>query len=544
MTGNWNLTIAEVIKRPVFAHAEVVAGSRGLTHPIRWVHILESASNAHFLNGGELILSTGVGFGEDTDKRLDYLNELISRKVVGLCIELGSYVPQIPSDMLEQAELHQFPLIVFHQPVRFVDITLDLHGLIVSRQTEALRTLEAYSRDLQQLTLQAQGIPKLLNHLQAHVHALVFYLPVEESPLFAPERAKASQDHLTRQIISAHQNGMLSTKEHGMFDISEREQIMYQPIQLMGHVLGYLGLHLYEREPEEFLHLTLDYTATAMAQILMRKMFAEERSLDSQNRLFDDLLADRYKQEEQIRGLLGIVSTKKTASYYAAMMEVSWGKMRFDAVAESPFHELTGVVRSVLLRHGFRSLLRIKGHRLYLLLIEKQSLESPREQVAAAFMELERICNQALGREDQLLYGISRLSDQYADVYRHFQEAEQVLSIRTDLTSPFFDDLGVYRLLMHVQSSQALQSFITDYLGPLIKHDLEYNSQLLQTLRALLDHNASKQETSEALFIHRQTLYHRLDKIRSLIGENFLAPHQRICLEVALRAYEWISKKK
>ncbi|MGO0061535.1 PucR family transcriptional regulator [Brevibacillus fluminis] len=544
MTGNWSLTIAEVIQRPVFAHAEVVAGKRGLTHPIRWVHILEAAANAHFLNGGELILSTGVGFGEDTDKRLDYLHELINRKAVGLCIELGSYVPHIPSDMLELAEQNQFPLIVFHQPVRFVDITLDLHELIVSRQTEALRKLEAYSRGLQQLTLQAQGIPKLLNHLQAHVHETVFFMPVEEAPIYAPERSKALQEQLTGQLAAALSSGKFSEKEHGLFDFAENEQVMYQPIQLMGHVLGYLGIVLYKREPEEFLHLTLDYTATAMAQILMRKMFSEERSLDSQNRLFDDLLADRYKQEEQIRGLLGIRPTKKIATYYAAMMEVSWGKMRYDAVAESPFHDLTGVIRSVLLRKGFRSLLRIKGHRLYLLLIEKQPLEAPREMVADAFKELEGICSQALGRDDVLLYGISRPSDRYADVYRHFQEAEQVLSIRTDLGSPFFDDLGVYRLLMHVQSSQALQSFITDYLGPLIRHDQEYNSQLLQTLRVLLDHNASKQETAEALFIHRQTLYHRLDKIRSLIGDNFLEPHQRICLEVALRAYEWVEKKR
>lgn len=544
MTSNWRLTIAEVIQRPVFLHAKVVAGSRGLPHPIRWVHILEAASNAHFLNGGELILSTGVGFGEDIDKRLDYLNELIRRKAVGLCIELGSYVPQIPTDMLELAELHQFPLIAFHQPVRFVDITLDLHELIVSRQTEALRRLEAYSRNLQQLTLQTQGIPKLLNHLQAHVHAQVFFMPVEETPIFVPEQSKITQALLIEPFTNAHETGKLAGKENGSFAVTDKEQIMYQPIQLMGHVLGYLGIVLYQREPEEFLHLTLDYTATAMAQILMRKMFAEERSLDSQNRLFDDLLADRYKQEEQIRSLLGIRPTKKTAAYYAAMMEVSWGKMRFDAVAESPFHELTGVIRSVLLRHGFRSLLRMKGHRLYLLLIEKQPLETPREQVEAAFEELERICSQALGKEDRLHFGISRLCDRYADVSRHFQEAEQVLTIRSDLTSPFFDDLGIYRLLMHVQSTQALQSFISDYLGPLINHDKEYNSQLLKTLRVLLDHNASKQETAEALFIHRQTLYHRLDKIRALIGENYLAPHQRICLEVALLAYEWLEKKR
>ena len=82
----------------------------------------------------------------------------------------------------------------------------------------------------------------------------------------------------------------------------------------------------------------------------------------------------------------------------------------------------------------------------------------------------------------QIQYGVSRLSKRFAHAYHHFQEAEQVLTFSSHAISPFFDDLGIYRLLMHVEQGHVIDSFIEDYLGdPLLRHDQAHGSQLLLT---------------------------------------------------------------
>ena len=48
----------------------------------------------------------------------------------------------------------------------------------------------------------------------------------------------------------------------------------------------------------------------------------------------------------------------------------------------------------------------------------------------------------------------------------------------------------------------------------------------------------SKTETAEQLHIVRQTLYHRIDKIYELIGNDFMDPYKRQAIEVAISAYE------
>jgi purine catabolism regulator len=540
MSAEWRMTVADVIKRPLFQHAEVAAGGQGLTRPVRWVHVLETADTGRFLNGGELILSTGLGFGEDKEKRLAYLAELIRRKAVGLCIELGAYIPHIPADMLELADHHDFPLIVFHQPVRFVDITQDLHESIVNRQMQALRELELYSRTLQQLSLQAQGIPRLLGHFQSAVHTQVFFYPLEGTPLYVPAPPQFVQLELS-ELLRSHLS-TVPTKEAtgGSLPLSDKRRIVYQPVVALGYLFAYVGLFTYEREPDEYLLLMLDSTVSALAQVLMRKIFAEEQALASENRLLDDLIANRTLPEEQIRALLGIHGRSKTPSFHVLLMDVQ-REVQAEAV-ELPPHELTGVFRSLFARLGFRSFIRCRGNRFYFLVVENQSFDDSRSSLEKAILECKRIVRKAMGEQSRALFGVSRSGDRFAEATKHIAEAEQALAVQGDHPSPFFADLGVFRLLFHIPRDPALRSFVDDYLGPLIKYDQEHGTQLLNTLRIYLDHNLSKQETADVLYIHRQTLYHRLEKIEECLGDTWTKPDSRLCLEIALRAHEWLKQ--
>ncbi|MHB1651612.1 MAG: PucR family transcriptional regulator [Desulfitobacteriaceae bacterium] len=543
MNKEWLLTIAEVLKRPLFRHAEVVAGSRGLARPIRWVHVLETAENACFLNGGELILSTGVGFGESPAKRLSYLNEVIQRKAVGLCIELGPYIPEIPFDMRELADHHEFPLVVFFQPVRFVDITLDLHESIVNRQTQALRELESYARDLQRLTLKTQSLPRILSHFQNMTHAQTFFLSHEGPTLFAPSMPKSVQEELTNLLRSALLTLQPVPQTGGRLPISDRKHCFYQPVIAMGNVLAYLGVIFYDNEPDEFFTLLLDYTATAIAQILLRKMFAQERTLDNENRLLEDILQGRAGTEEQLRSLMGIShKSLRIPHYWAAILEIPQEKPLYTEESDSPFHDLLAIFRFLLIKQGFRPLLRSKGQKLYLLLLVTGPEKNRRDFLLQAFKELEHACQQTLSSETLLHFGISNSSGDYGRVLQAFREAEQVLSILGEFQSPFFEDLGVYRILLQV-GHDVLESFITDYLEPLLYYDQTHKSKLLDTLRVFLFYSLSKQEAADKLYIRRQTLYHRLEKIEELLGENYLKPENRLSLELALRAYDWLHRK-
>jgi len=60
-------TVADLLSLDVIRRGspQVVAGSGGLGARVRWVHVLELADAAHLLQGGELVLTTGVALPAD-----------------------------------------------------------------------------------------------------------------------------------------------------------------------------------------------------------------------------------------------------------------------------------------------------------------------------------------------------------------------------------------------------------------------------------------------------------------------------------------------
>lgn len=57
-------------------------------------------------------------------------------------------------------------------------------------------------------------------------------------------------------------------------------------------------------------------------------------------------------------------------------------------------------------------------------------------------------------------------------------------------------------------------------LGKLIEYDKINNTQLCQTLEVYLENDKVTATTAEALFIHRNTLRYRLQKIRALLDKD------------------------
>jgi purine catabolism regulator len=99
----------------------------------------------------------------------------------------------------------------------------------------------------------------------------------------------------------------------------------------------------------------------------------------------------------------------------------------------------------------------------------------------------------------------------------------------------YFPDLSVYRLLFQFEHNPELSAFQEEVLGPLLAY--EGGLELLQTLEVYFEHNGSLTQAAEALFIHRNTLSYRLERIAEIAGLNLDKPESRLAVELALHIY-------
>jgi PucR family transcriptional regulator, purine catabolism regulatory protein len=147
------------------AGVRVVAGADQLDRPVRWVHIAEIADIAQLINGGELLLTTGMGIDRTASAQRRYLTEIAEAGAAGLVVELGRMFGEIPAAMVATARQHGFPLIALERATRYVEVTEAVHRAIISDQYELLRQAEAISRDFTDLILSGAGIRQVIERL-------------------------------------------------------------------------------------------------------------------------------------------------------------------------------------------------------------------------------------------------------------------------------------------------------------------------------------------------------------------------------------------
>ncbi|PTX64614.1 purine catabolism regulator [Melghirimyces profundicolus] len=535
MHSTTRFTVRDALDRPLFATARVLAGKDSLDRTIRWVHILEVTRFEHLISGGEMILTTGIAFRSGTDSPLAYLRKLIDLGVSCLCIELGEYFTELPREMVELAESRGFPLVVFEETVRFVDITQDLHSLLIHRHYDRLKQLESLSRTFHRLTLSPQGLENILKLLHTHTGHTVLFVPAQGRPRSVPMLPPEERDSLFVRIqddlAGAEKDSPPYRREHA------GRPVLLQPVQAMGQTWAFLGL-VCHATPEEYESLILDWSSLAIAQDLLRKRYLEERKLHTEHLWVDDWLHDRMAESDLEYYLGSDYDTLASTPFRVCLLELPEGNRTTSAHRELDAfrYEISLIVRSTFEKQGFRPFITLHNARLAVIAFNRRSEASERDRLRQVFENIRRLCRQAQWNFHPLM-GAGRLCRNLLRAPECHREAHQVLTVnRREPVSPFYEDLGIYQLLLHPGGNQNLTSFVREHLGPLINHDREKGSDLLTTLKVYLDHNGSKKEVAEKLYIVRQSLYYRLQKIGSLLGEDYLSPDKKLTLQVALRA--------
>ncbi|MCG7377659.1 PucR family transcriptional regulator ligand-binding domain-containing protein [Paenibacillus sp. ACRSA] len=541
-------TIKDMLDRPVFDRARLAAGKEGLSRQVGWVHVLEITNVSPFVSPHDLILSTGLWL-QSAEGREEYLLQLIGSEAAGLCVEFGTSIYSIPEQLIELADRHHFPLIVFEQPVRFVEITQDIHSLLINHQHQLLKSLESYSRKLQQLTIQSTDMSAVMNLLHDYAAKSVVYISSMEPGSFVPDLPPESEQAIYTWYEQEVEHLDLNDSDTELwFHLDEDNVLLCHPVVCFGQVFSAVGMLVHPTAPVEYLKLLLDYTAKAAATLTLRSQFLEEKMVRNQNELIQDLMNGNIHQEEQAQTRMGLRLLAKGQYWFAGgVMEIEhqWkgtGRERMEANHQ----DILVLLRSLLKKNNLTSLIMLKNNQVYLSCAKEEINLSTRDQLLRALEgivgDITRFASRNL-KQVAIRVGFGKLRSRLTEMHDSLQEAYQVIEVSRTVDQMehihFYERMGIYQMLKALPQS-FLQPFVNDHLGVLIEHDRAYHLRLVVTLDAYLRSFGSKRDAAARLFIHRQTLYNRLEKLEELLGSDFMDQGRRICLEMALLAHAMI----
>lgn len=125
-----------------------------------------------------------------------------------------------------------------------------------------------------------------------------------------------------------------------------------------------------------------------------------------------------------------------------------------------------------------------------------------------------------------------------------FREAGLALDMATRLSKDiplYYPDLSIHRLLMLLEDNPELEVFQNDILGSLLEHEGKNN--YIDTLEAYFAQSGNLSRTAEALFIHRNTLNYRMERIAEISRIDLTNPETALAVQLALKIYRMMKSR-
>jgi len=142
----------------------------------------------------------------------------------------------------------------------------------------------------------------------------------------------------------------------------------------------------------------------------------------------------------------------------------------------------------------------------------------------------------------RLSIGIGNQCQNIGDYRRGFAEANEALqmgqSLNRDGGVTHFNDLGVYRYLYKIARMDDLRDMYQDQVARIANYDRRKGTDLLDTLETYLECAGNLTKTSNRLFVHRNTLIQRLERLQSLCDIELQERSNWLTLQVAIKVFK------
>jgi purine catabolism regulator len=523
------LTVGDVIGLPVLQRGE----PQVLTHcrwaePIRWIHVGEVADLSSLLQGGELVLTTGVGLRRAPRR---YLQGLADAGALGVVVELGKTLASVPNSVTALAERLDLALVALHRQVKFVDVTEVVHRRLVAAQYDEV----AFDRRIHE-TFTELSMKRATAAAVVDAAARMLDRPVVLEDLAHQVLAVSiTGGGAAATVLPDWERRSRMNSPSGGGD----EQWTVAPVGLRGEEWGRLIVPTRAADPARAL-MVLERAAAALALNRLIEWNQSGLHQQAQSGLIEDVLQSRITDEWEIAARAHALGLRKAARYFPVVVRVEHSRRKTDPVATQRNNvRLLDVVAHTVNSAGHSGLFSVRRAGEIAVLL---ALNTTRGGVDKALTVLGDGLRSDLARVDGVAHSVCAVGtpeDEIADAIRGLRGAGHVAEVAIAMpvtAQPFFRaaDVRLRGLIALLREDPRVQQFAETELRPLLVDDSGGELSNMEVLRQYLALSGNKSALAQRLHVSRPALYKRLTSIGRLLGTDLDDAESMTSLSVAM----------
>ncbi|MEM7111326.1 MAG: PucR family transcriptional regulator ligand-binding domain-containing protein [Chloroflexota bacterium] len=540
------LTIAEALKLSVFSSSKLVAGKSGIKNEINWVHIVDIPDAIYsYERQGVLLLTAGFGLRDNPEQQASLIPMLNELGFAGMVLSIGYCFDRTPDVMLDTANQLGFPIIESPRELLFIDITESILERIVNRQYVLLQESNKIYDELTDLVLQGKDLNALAGTLS---NFLKRSITIEDPTFKVLATAQFGPIDTAREHTNANRRTPPEMARHlldsGIYNklLQQMGPLRVEPIPELGMTMerfvapiivdrqihGYIWIIASGRPLTELDELAISHGATVAALFMFKEQAVHEAEEALRGDFFEQLMRgnERTTTFQEMARRFGYRLTAKHQILLIQATLKAGGNLRF---LETQIHNW--------LRENHITSAFLVWRNDFLVLVTESVNDDSGKQLA------DRLVKNLNYPASRLLIGVGSSFEHGAGggIRQSYTEAKEAVDIGEAFDKKegvvAFHELGLLHWLYRLPREAYDGNHFLKYIDQLKKHDKVKQGSLTKTLESYLDFGGALTETSQALYIHRNTLLRRLERIQEICDLDLRDPQIRINLHIALKGH-------
>ncbi len=523
-----------------------IAGKGGKDNVITGVNIMDNPDTVRFLVGGELILSTGYFLINDDKLRRNFIHDLVEKKCAGLGIALKRYLDKLPESMIEEADRLDFPIISIPFEQNFAEISMMIYRKILKEEMADTETVYQMYRKLNEIIIHEHSLRDTLNTIYDLIGCPVILTNNRLEFLERSHSTGQDNDYIENQLIfdPIETESILNEYDIKHFQVTTSLARILFPIRDKDNLLGFL---CFVENTDSFSTNKYNFVFSILSLLaieLINNTLRQQSNLQKQNNFIRNILSGNLSEFDMISqcNLYGFdyISPRICAVIHPEIgldkqfEERASIRERFDFLIRGQISRSNQIIYKFNYERNF-----------ILFFLSHSSFSHSNTNEAKEFVE--QLAKLMDAQNFTYNIGVSECLQGIDTVQSSFLEAMDALQIgkKVHAKSHIFqynEDI-IYHTLSNSISSPHLKNFYLNTLKPLIEFDKQNNASLFETLHMYFKCNFSIKETSKALYIHRNTMASRLEKIKELLPYDLSDFNNSAILLLSFYAYELLEKK-
>ncbi|MGE7908563.1 PucR family transcriptional regulator [Lysinibacillus xylanilyticus] len=562
------LTIKDILETKAIEGIKIVAGEQGIHNKISLVNIIENPDAFDWLTPNELLLTTGYIFQDDEELQNRIIKEISKINCSGLVIKMRRYLQKTPQNMIDTANKYGLPLLEL--PYNY---TLSKVISIINEKASGdydlinRKSLDMHNT-LFKVALEGGGIKSISTKLAETINNpiiffdkdwnLLHYTELDDNPIpldyvvnLNNHRQTFSKDFINSIPKDLNEMQKSITRMYYFEDFSVKCRIL--PVAVANYIYGYIVIWQTIRDLTEFDYLVLEQASTIVALERIKQKEIEEVRLKIKQEFFDDLLTGRITSSETLQTLCDLHGLYPNKKYYCIVLSVFTDKLDEHQDLISRKYESDNLAKKCIkLIHEHSNTINGEITCLYrnnqIIILVSQNDDKQDISVVETKLYAENILELLTQHINQssFLIGIGKEYKNIRFLHKSFSEAHEALRLMHRFHErgavAHFADHSIYHFLDSNVPEEKLKDFFLESLGTLFEYDQLHSTSYLLTLENYFINHMNISETAKEMFIHRNTLIYRIDKIKEILKTDFKSYEELLQIQLALRIYRLIGK--